>query len=275
VQVFNPAHFALPYNRRVRASSALTLLFALAMTLAIVDDGRLHASEPAAVVVELFTSEGCSSCPPADALLQQLVDAQPIAGAHIVALGEHVDYWDQQGWKDRFSSAALTNRQQTYAQVLNVDSIYTPQMIVNGRSQLVGSDAASARRAIEQAVSAPHGAVQIAIAPHGDRVSVTISASGVPPSTRGDRAEYVLAVTEDGLSSDVRRGENRGRVLTHAAVVRLLKTMGEAGAESVTGEIAIDPSWQRDRVKIVAFVQESRSRRIVAAGAVLLASASR
>jgi hypothetical protein len=77
------------------------------------------------------------------------------------------------------------------------------------------------------------------------------------------------------LSSDVRRGENRGRVLTHAAVVRLLKTMGEAGAQGVTGEIAIDPSWQRDRVKIVAFVQESRSRRIVAAGAVPLASASR
>jgi len=253
----------------VRASSAVTVFFALAMGVTI------PADRPTTVVVELFTSEGCSSCPPADVLLRQLVDAQPVKGARIVALGEHVDYWDQQGWKDRFSSAALTNRQQTYAQALNVDSIYTPQMIVNGQAQLVGSDAASARRAIEQAVSAPHGDVQIAIAPHGDRISVTMTASGLPQASHGDHSAFVLAVTEDGLTSDVRRGENRGRTLSHTAVVRLLKTMGDAGGGAVAGEVAIDPSWQRDRVKIVAFVQESRSRRIVAAGEVPLSGASR
>ncbi len=258
----------------MRAYLVLTLL-ALVMTLSIPHDQRVRAAEPATVVVELFTSEGCSSCPPADTLLRQLVDTQPIAGAQIVALGEHVDYWDQQGWKDRFSSAALTNRQQVYAQALNVESIYTPQMVVDGRAQLVGSDAASARRAIGETLSAPHGVVRIALEPRGDRVGVTLSAVNVPTPSRGDHAEVVLAVTEDGLTSDVRRGENHGRVLTHTAVVRLLKTMGDSGAGSLEREIVIDPSWQRDHLKIVAFVQESRSRRIVAAGAVPLQSAHR
>ncbi len=237
--------------------------------------GQVRAAEAPVVVVELFTSEGCSSCPPADALLRQLVDTQPIAGAQIVALGEHVDYWDQQGWRDRFSSAALTNRQQTYARALNVESIYTPQMVVDGRVQLVGSDAAAARRAIEQERSAPRGIMKIAIEPHGDRVGVTIAAGMPATASRGQRAEIVLAVTEDGLTSDVRRGENHGRVLTHVAVVRQLLTLGDAGAASVQREIVIDPSWQRDRVKLVAFVQESRSRRIVAAGAVPLQSPQR
>lgn len=245
------------------------------MALSIPPDRPVRAAEPATVVVELFTSEGCSSCPPADTLLRQLVDTQPVPGVRIVALGEHVDYWDQQGWKDRFSSAALTNRQQVYARAFNVDSIYTPQMVVDGREQVVGSDAAAARRAIEQERSVPHGIVKIVVEPHGDRVGVTIAA-GLPSATsRGRRAEIVLAVTEDGLTSDVRRGENHGRVLTHVAVVRQLLTLGDAGAASVQHEVVIDPSWQRDRVKLVAFVQESRSRRIVAAGAVPLQSPQR
>jgi hypothetical protein len=110
-----------------------------------------RAADQTAVLVELFTSEGCSSCPPADTLLQRFVDASPVAGAHIIALGEHVDYWDQQGWTDRFSSAALTNRQRIYSQALNLDSIYTPQLVVDGWAQCVGSDAAAARRAVGQA----------------------------------------------------------------------------------------------------------------------------
>jgi hypothetical protein len=253
----------------------LRTLALLAVLLSMSQQPRVRAAEPAPVIVELFTSEGCSSCPPADALLQQLVSTQPVAGVQIVALGEHVDYWDQQGWKDRFSSAALTNRQQGYAQALNVESIYTPQMVVDGRVQLVGSDAASARRAIGQELSVPRGTVTIALEPRGDRVNVTLSPAGLPPVGRGQRAEVVVAVTEDGLSSDVRRGENHGRVLNHVAVVRQLTTVGDAGAAPLQHEITIDPSWRRDRLKVVAFVQESRSRRIMAAGAVALQSPRR
>jgi hypothetical protein len=247
----------------------------LAVLLSMPHEPRVRAAEAAPVIVELFTSEGCSSCPPADALLQQLVNTQPVAGVQIVALGEHVDYWDQQGWKDRFSSAALTNRQQGYAQALNVESIYTPQMVVDGRVQLVGSDAASARRAIGQELSVPRGTVTIALEPRGDRVNVTLNPTGLAPVGRGQHAEVVVAVTEDGLSSDVRRGENHGRVLSHVAVVRQLTTIGDAGAGPLQHEILIDPSWRRDRLKVVAFVQESRSRRIMAAGAVALQSPRR
>jgi hypothetical protein len=232
------------------------------------------------MIVELFTSEGCSSCPPADTLLQGLVDAQPVAGLQIIALGEHVDYWDQQGWIDRFSSAALTSRQRTYSRTFNLDAIYTPQLVVDGRAECVGSDAAAARRAIAQARSAPHGVVHVAIEPvHGDAVAVSVIATDLPKAGRGDRDEVILAVTEDHLKSDVRRGENRGRVLTHAAVVRRLTTvaadaMSQPG-QPVHAEIAVDPAWQRDNVKMVAFVQESRSRRIVGAAAVPLQSAQR
>src|SRR5438309_2261173 len=120
---------------------------------------------PTPIVVELFTSEGCSSCPPADALLQTLIESQPVAGAQIVALGQHVDYWDALGWRDRFSSRASTNRQQAYARVFNIDSIYTPQIVVDGHDELVGSDGRGARRAIERALAAPHASVELSIRP--------------------------------------------------------------------------------------------------------------
>src|SRR5204863_4528217 len=112
------------------------------------------------IVVELFTSEGCESCPPADVLLRQLASTQPVPGAQIIPLSLHVDYWDQLGWKDRFSSALLTNRQRVYGTRFNIDSVYTPQMVVDGRSELVGSDGAAARKAIARAATGAHGSIQ-------------------------------------------------------------------------------------------------------------------
>ncbi len=122
------------------------LLFAVALAIA---SGGVHAAPPVLsrvegptpVIVELFTSEGCSDCPPADTLLEKLIATQPIAGAEIIGLGQHVDYWDRLGWKDRFSSAALTARQQLYQTRFGTESIYTPQMVVDGRAEFVGSDA--------------------------------------------------------------------------------------------------------------------------------------
>jgi len=226
------------------------------------------------VIVELFTSEGCSSCPPADVLLQRLAESSSGSGPEIIALGEHVDYWDHQGWKDRFSSALLTNRQRTYAARFNNESIYTPQMVVDGRAELVGSDAAGAERAIGRAAAAPHGAVRIAVASTANpaQVAVDVSVSGLPALARGDRAEIVLAVTEDHLSSNVTRGENHGLVLKHGPVVRRLTTIGDASAPASSGraELTLEPDWHRDRLKIVAFVQEHRSRTILASAAVMM-----
>src|SRR5437660_2167157 len=123
------------------------------------------STPPTPILVELFTSEGCSSCPPADALLRTLVETQPVAGAQVIGLGQHVDYWDRQGWRDRFSSAASTDRQQRYAHAFNIDSIYTPQMVVDGREELVGSDGTRAHRTIVNAAGSPHALVSITLEP--------------------------------------------------------------------------------------------------------------
>jgi len=253
------------------------LAFAVALTVAAAGAPGGASTSSTPVLVELFTSEGCSSCPPADALLQALVETQPVAGADIIALGQHVDYWDRLGWKDRFSSAALTKRQQQYGRAFNTESIYTPQMVVDGREELVGSDANAARRAIGKALSAPHATMSLALTlVASDRVAVTVNAADVPLVSRGDRAETLLAVTEDRLRSDVRSGENKGRQLTHAAVVRELRAIGgDAGTSSARPEVTIAPDWQRDRLKIVVFIQERASRRVLGAAAAPLSSARR
>jgi hypothetical protein len=232
-----------------------------------------HTGESTPIVVELFTSEGCSSCPPADALLASLESSQPVEGAEIVALGHHVDYWNQLGWRDRFSSGVLTERQRVYARALNVESIYTPQLVVDGRAELVGSDAAGARRAIQRALDAPHGRVRIDVEPSGrDALALAISTSEIPPGSRGDHDEVIVAVTEDRLKTDVRRGENHGRLLAHVAVVRSLTKAGEAKpgtgvARLSVARLPIAADWNRDNLKIVAFVQEERSRHILTAAA--------
>ena len=228
-------------------------------------DGPAVAAVP--VLVELFTAEGCSSCPPADTLLEKLIASQPAAGVQIVGLGEHVDYWDRLGWKDRFSSAALTARQQKYAVRSKGSDIYTPQMVVDGQDGFVGSDLNAARRAIERARATPHGSVRIAVdGPAANVVHVALTVSNLPPSGTGDRADLLVAITEDHLRSDVKRGENQGRTLTHAAVAHDIRTvaenLGASAAAETTVKLASD--WVRPHLKVVAFVQERGSRRVLA-----------
>jgi hypothetical protein len=221
---------------------------------------------PVPVLVELFTAEGCSTCPPADKLLEAMIASQPAAGAIIVGLGEHVDYWDRLGWKDRFSSAALTRRQQLYADRFKAENVFTPQMVVDGQTGFVGSDVEAARRAIERAVATRHGVVHLQIeSSAASRVNVSVTASDLPAG-EGERADVIVALIEDGLRTDVKRGENKGRTLTHAAVVREMTTAGEATDDgaAVRAEFKLGQDWRRERVRVVAFVQERRSRRILA-----------
>jgi len=220
------------------------------------------------VLVELFTAEGCSTCPPADKLLDGMIASQPAAGVTIVGLGEHVDYWDRLGWKDRFSSAAFTHRQQQYAdrdKVARSDNIYTPQMVVDGQSAFVGTDVAAAREAIERAGAAPHGLVLIELdTSSAARVGVLVAASKLDV-TADDQAELIVALTEDSLRTDVKRGENKGRTLSHAAVVREMLTVGEAReGVKLRADLQIESGWQREQLKAVAFVQERKSRKVLA-----------
>jgi hypothetical protein len=224
------------------------------------------------VIAELFTSEGCSSCPPADEVLSQLVHRQPVAGVEVLALGEHVDYWDRLGWRDPFSSPAFTARQSEYdAQVFHTNNIYTPQLVVDGQLERVGSDVIAVQRAIKQAAQAPKAAVGVTVGNATDReLHVEVHVDMPPGLAIGDTADVLVAVTEDNLVTDVRRGENGGRTLKHSAVVRRLTAVGALAAQdrsfSTTASVPWAREWNSDNVRVVAFLQERRSRRIVGAG---------
>ena len=174
------------------------------------------------VLAELFTSEGCSSCPPADQLLQRIDQLQPVSGAQVLVLGEHVDYWDQLGWRDPFSSAQFTQRQQQYSRALGGE-VYTPQLVVDGREQVLGNDPTAVRDAIARAAAKPKFPVHIVTAKRDNATALlTISVDAIPKG----RAEVWVAIADESARSTVTRGENAGRALAHVAVVRSLTKIG-------------------------------------------------
>src|SRR3954451_11893639 len=267
-------------RNRVPLLAAVTLLMVVAAS-ALTRSPRAAAAASSPVIVGLFTSEGCSDCPAADVLLQTLIASRP-GDVEVIGLGEHVDYWDRLGWRDRFSSAALTSRQRDYQSRFGTESIYTPQMVVDGKAEFVGSDAAGAPRAVDRAAAAAHGVLRIGLEPVGardaERIRVQVDARELPKTGRGDRADIVVAITEDGLRNQVKGGENRGRTLVHAAVVRYLRPIGEASSDGVASahvEVPISADWQRDQLHVVAFVQEQRARTILASSAAWLKNAQR
>ena len=223
-----------------------------------------------AVVVELFTSEGCSSCPPADELLGRLGQERFQDGVEVIPLGLHVDYWNFQGWTDRFSSAAYSQRQEKYAGRFGIQGPYTPQMVVDGASEFVGSDARRARQAIAQAALRPQVAEIEISAVAVDKLLVRVKA---PAATSG---EVMLALTEDHLISQVKAGENGGRELRHAAVVRDLRRLGtlHGGNFEAGVPLKLQKDWKREDLRIVIFVQELSSGRIEGAAAIAAASLS-
>ncbi len=215
------------------------------------------APQKAPVIVELFTSEGCSSCPPADVVLAELEKKQPVANATIIALGEHVDYWNYLGWSDPFSAAIYSERQQDYARALNAN-VYTPQMVVDGRTEFVGSNAAQAAEAIAKAARAPKANLQIV---RSQPNKINITATDIPKVTANDQLDIVVAITENNLQSNVVRGENAGRKLRHGTVVRHLQVVGEA--PMAEAKLIFAPDWNRENLRVVAFLQERRNRRIL------------
>jgi len=219
------------------------------------------------VVVELFTSEGCSSCPPADSVLARLERDQPLAGIEVIALGEHVDYWDELGWHDRFASRLFTTRQQDYGQALKLESVYTPQIVVNGQAQVLGSDWNGVNKAIQAAAQAPRAVVGLKVT-GWDGVSFQVR--GLPKGTQ--TADMLLAVTESGLETSVGGGENGGRRLRHSAVVRTITKLGlldtkKDGAYDGNARFNLRPDWNRQNLKLVLFVQDRGNRKILGAAA--------
>lgn len=213
-------------------------------TLALLAGCALWAQTAAApnrapVLVELFTSEGCSDCPPADHLLEQL-------DPRVVVLSEHVDYWDHQGWKDPYSSHENTARQEAYAQRFHTDGPYTPQMVVDGIAQFVGSDAKRAVAEITHATERPKALVRAERSPAGIQVNV----DGAP-----DSAGVFLALAQESGTSQVASGENKGRQLHHIAMLRSLRKIGSVKrGGSFSQAVPLPASAVEQRV--VVFVQE-------------------
>lgn len=230
------------------------------------------------VVVELFTSEGCSSCPPADELLSRMAQQQPIANVEVIALEEHVDYWNELGWVDPFSSREWTARQQVYAEVLGNGNAYTPQMVVDGKTEFVGSQSRKAWQAVQQAAAEARARVTLrpGNSPDSSTENLSVSISRLPEMAGRDTAEVWLAITETGLHSEVKRGENAGEDLHHGAVVRSIRKIGEAKAgdeTSFSGDatVPLRAEWKRENLHSVVFVQAKKSRRILGSAAIAVA----
>ena len=225
----------------------------LAGGLLIINAG-LAASAP--VLVELFTSEGCSSCPPADSLLRRLEKEQPVQGAEIIVLSEHVDYWDHLGWRDPFSSAEFTKRQRNYAHRFNRDGPYTPQMVVNGETEFVGSDARRAEQSIASAAKKQRVAIRLSWS-GGSAVHVEVD-----PATSGKfkQAEVYVVLAHDGAISDVVLGENSGRKMAHASVaVKMIVAGKVTSSAGLSKDVPLAAAGER----VIVFVQEPDQGKIL------------
>jgi len=257
----------------------LTLMAAMALVRPSSEASpRTPQSAGNPVVVELFTSEGCSSCPPADALLARLADERLPGNVQLIALEEHVDYWNDLGWTDPFSSREWTSRQYVYSGILKNGNPYTPQMVVDGALEFVGSRTQQARESILKAASKTKvSATLIQVKTEGPgKGNLSAKVGKLEGTTKGDAVEVWLAITETGLHSAVTRGENAGEDLHHAAVVRFMRKIGEAkgdGETSFAGDtsVSLQKEWKRENLRAVLLVQEKKSRRILGATEIHLA----
>lgn len=217
----------------------------------------LRIAVPVAVV-ELFTSEGCSSCPPADALLLDLAER---GDPRLLPLAFHVDYWNRLGWRDPFSDAAYSQRQRAYARAFGSDRVYTPQMVVNGRREFVGSRRLEAERAIQQALEASASAtVEVAARVAGRTVTVDYAVTGAP-----DDAVLHLALVQRRAEQAVPRGENAGRTLRHANVVRAFETVS---AGMGTQPLTLPRGLRSAEASIVGFAQDPATMHVFGASEV-------
>lgn len=200
------------------------------------------------VLLELFTSEGCSSCPPADRLLEAL-DRQPVPNVDLIVLSEHVDYWNSLGWRDPFSSAFFSDRQKQYSNQL-ATTVYTPQLVIDGFISALGSDQHEVMQAVSKAAQKQKLPVSIQSRANGVHIETNIGKSD---------ADLYLVIAADHAQTQVLRGENGGQTLTHVAVVRSMKKIGK----SASRDVSLAP--QAGAARIIAFLQDPRTGRILGA----------
>lgn len=221
------------------------------------------------IVIELFTSEGCSSCPPVDNWATWIDGAQPVPGAQVIILSEHVDYWNSDGWKDPFSSALYSERQREYAGSLGVTEVYTPQLVVDGNDNMNLQNAADVRRTLDRDAHAEMLPVRIesATVTPGQPGVVTgrVEADATGQKHTGD---VFVAVTMRRTLTDVLAGENDGKKLTNVNVVRDLVKVGRVNKGKTFDQpfkVTLWPGAEAANVRVIAFVQEPGMGKVVGA----------
>lgn len=250
---------------RIRSVLPATLLAVLGLLLV-----PAAQAAPRPVVLELFTSNGCSSCPPAYELLRDLQARPPVDDVQLILLSQHVDYWNRLGWVDRYSSADFTQRQRDYARdVFGSGRVYTPQLVVNGSDEMVASRRNEVRAGIKRAAGAAHLGVTVDTRPADDG-SIDVTAR-VERGQIDAPASVWFALTQNDVVSHIGAGENRGRKLIENGVVRTLRRVGDHPANSdsastYSARLPSPPDVDRDDLSAVVFVQRDDDRVIVGAG---------
>jgi hypothetical protein len=249
-------------SKRIAAVVAAVMAFTLAAVLQAQEGAGLQ--DHRAVLVELFTSEGCSSCPPADALLRQVNGSRTNAGLLVVGISEHVTYWNQLGWSDPYSSPVYTERQNAYGERFQLDGVYTPQMVINGAEQIVGSDRAALAQAVQkEEEQKPRMSLRIlSLSAAGDKLTVKFSAGGEVPAKGVD---LIAVLADDADKSNVLHGENSGRLLAHVAVARSITRIGKVQAAGErTVEIQIPSTFQASQGHhLILFAQTPGNGRVL------------
>jgi hypothetical protein len=259
---------ASPTASSVGRLYTLLLVVALANVPVLTLSGQATPPAEAAhrvpVLVELFTSEGCSDCPPADALLAKVDAKQQISGAQAIVLSEHVTYWNHQGWSDPFSLDAMTERQEQYVRQFDLDSSYTPQMVVDGTEQFVGSDGRALVAAITKEAKAPKQSLAIEGARWQQGTAQFSIHADVPSG-----AKLVAVLAADATHRQVSGGENSGRTLHHTAVVRVMKEFGADVADGRELNLSGGPLTLKNEasgpVRLVVFLVDRKTGRVLAA----------
>jgi hypothetical protein len=249
----------------VNTMTKATLLITLMGVAGVLGHARAATGDmKKPVLIELFTSEGCSSCPPADRLLQSLDEKQPFAGAELVVLSEHVDYWNGDGWVDTYSSRLFSDRQRMYAEQFDLNSVYTPEAVVDGQRETVGSNDVAIRDAVEQAARDQKVSLTVSNPVRdGNKIKIHLASGDLK-----NEATLYVALADNKVQSQVAGGENGGRLLTHVAVVQVLSPVGTVRAGNSFSKDVVVPMAKgisANGMRVVAFLQDDKSRKILGA----------
>lgn len=269
--------------RSLPASSRILLrsLFALAVAVLVLQvhrslfaqsahgEGNSATPKSVPVLVELFTSEGCSSCPPADVILQKLDEFQPISGAQLIVLSEHVTYWDHDGWKDPNSSPILTERQSSYETALGEKEPYTPQFVIDGAHSVSLDHPQLLEEALKGAkaqTKVPLSISDVTLDPSDPTaVLAHVESAG---NFEKHNADIYVAVALNHVQSQVLRGENGGKQLEHIAVVQQLSKIGKLSKGKEFAQdvrVKLKPGEQLKDVRLIAFAQQYGPGKLVGA----------